>query len=55
MNAVNREMLNVYVHPGRSGRPVRAAYPGIAAHLRACGPCGEDFETLLAAVRAAAD
>jgi hypothetical protein len=26
-------------------------YPGIAAHLRACGPCGEDFEALLAAVR----
>ena len=26
-------------------------YPGLAAHLRACGPCGEDFEVLLAAVR----
>ena len=26
-------------------------YPGIAAHLRACGPCGEDLEGLLAAVR----
>ena len=30
-------------------------YPGIAAHLRACGPCGEDFEGLLAAVRGEAD
>jgi hypothetical protein len=30
-------------------------YPGIAAHLRACGPCGEDFEGLLAAVRGGAD
>jgi hypothetical protein len=29
-------------------------YPGIAAHLRACGPCGEDFDGLLAAVRGAA-
>jgi hypothetical protein len=29
-------------------------YPGVAAHLRACGPCGEDFEALLAAVRDAA-
>ena len=26
-------------------------YPGIAAHLHACGPCGEDFEGLLAAIR----
>ena len=25
-------------------------YPGIASHLRACGPCSEDFEGLLAAV-----
>jgi hypothetical protein len=24
--------------------------PGVAAHLRACGPCGEDFTGLLAAV-----
>ncbi|HJY58283.1 MAG TPA: hypothetical protein VJ418_18030 [Streptosporangiaceae bacterium] len=30
-------------------------YPGIAAHLRTCGPRGEDFETLLAAVRDAAN
>ena len=25
-------------------------YPGIAAHLRACGPCGEDFTGLLAVI-----
>jgi hypothetical protein len=25
-------------------------YPGIAAHLHACGPCGTDFEGLLAAI-----
>ena len=24
-------------------------YPGVAAHLAACGPCGADFEGLLAA------
>ena len=29
-------------------------YPGVAAHLRACGPCGEDFAGLLAAVTGAA-
>lgn len=25
-------------------------YPRVAAHLRACGPCAEDFEGLLAAI-----
>jgi hypothetical protein len=25
-------------------------YPGVAAHLAACGPCSEDFAGLLAAV-----
>jgi hypothetical protein len=25
-------------------------YPGVEAHLRACGPCSEDFQGLLAAV-----
>jgi hypothetical protein len=25
-------------------------YPGIATHLAACGPCGEDFHGLLAAI-----
>ncbi len=36
--------------------PAAAAkrYPGIAAHLAACGPCAEDFAGLLAAVTAAA-
>jgi hypothetical protein len=28
----------------------KAAYPGVAAHLAACGPCQEDFAGLLAAV-----
>jgi len=27
-------------------------YPGVAAHLAACGPCCEDFRGLLAAVTA---
>jgi hypothetical protein len=25
-------------------------YPGIVAHLRACGPCDEDFAGLLASI-----
>jgi len=51
------EMLHVYVDLAASGAAAEAEqrYPGIAAHLRACGPCGGDFEALLAAVRDAAD
>jgi len=40
----------VYVHLVSSGAPAADRYPGIAAHLRACGPCGQDFEGLLALV-----
>jgi len=49
------EMLHVYVELVAAGGPAEQRYPGIAAHLRACGPCGEDFEGLLAAVRGDAD
>jgi hypothetical protein len=48
------EMLHVYVDLVAAGVPAEQRYPGIAAHLRACGPCGEDFEAVLAAVRDAA-
>ena len=27
-------------------------YPGVTAHLRSCGPCGEDFTGLLDAISA---
>src|SRR5215471_9934387 len=45
------EMLHVYAELAAAGDPVQERYPGIAAHLRACGPCGEDFDGLLAALR----
>ncbi len=44
------ELLHVYVDLVASGAPAADRYPGIAAHLRACGPCGQDFEGLLALV-----
>ena len=44
-------MLHVYADLAAEGARAEERYPGIAAHLRACGPCGEDFEALLAAVR----
>ena len=44
------EMLQVYAELVAAGEPAEERYPGIAAHLQACGPCGGDFEGLLAAI-----
>ena len=45
------ELLHVYVELVAAGPAVAAQrYPGVEAHLRACGPCGQDFDGLLAAV-----
>jgi RNA polymerase sigma-70 factor (ECF subfamily) len=45
------QMLQIYAELTAAGAPAEQRYPGIAAHLRACGQCGEDFEGLLAALR----
>ena len=45
------QMLHVYAELVTSGASADQRYPGVAAHLQACGPCGEDFEGLLAALR----
>lgn len=48
-------MLHIYVDlvlgiPGDDGTGEAATrYPGVAAHLAARGPCGEDYRGLLAA------
>ena len=44
------EMLHIYVDLVAAGERADQRFPGIAAHLRACGPCGEDFAGLLTAV-----
>ena len=44
------EMLHIYAELAAAGEQVEQRYSGVAAHLRACGPCGEDFEGLLAAI-----
>ena len=46
------EILHVYAELTAAGRDAAGRYPGVAAHLAACGPCGEDFSGLLAAVTA---
>ena len=44
------ELLHVYVELVATDAAAADRYPGIAAHLRGCGPCSEDFEGLLLAV-----
>jgi hypothetical protein len=45
------EVLHIYVDLLAADADAAKRYPGVAVHLRACGPCAEDFEGLLAAVR----
>jgi hypothetical protein len=46
------EVLDVYVDTmvAEGADATERRYPGVVAHLRACGPCGEDFAGLLSAV-----
>lgn len=46
-------LLHVYVDLVLDDTSGAAAgrYPGVAAHLLACGPCAEDYEGLLLAAR----
>jgi hypothetical protein len=42
-------VLHIYVVLAVAGQDPAERYPGIAAHLAACGPCAEDFAGLLLA------
>ena len=44
------ELLDVYADLLASGQDAAAAYPAVAAHLEACGPCDQDLRGLLAAI-----
>jgi hypothetical protein len=47
------QILHVYVElvlDDATGQDAAHRYPGVTAHLAACGPCGQDFHGLLAAV-----
>ena len=48
------EFLHIYVELVAADAAAEDRYPGIAAHLEACGPCLEDFTGLLAAITGAA-
>jgi hypothetical protein len=46
-------ILHIYVEAAAAGGDAAGRYPGVAAHLLACGPCSEDFAGLLLAVTSA--
>jgi hypothetical protein len=43
-------VMHVYVDLIVTGGDAAQRYPGVAAHLLACGPCAEDLVGLVAAV-----
>jgi len=43
-------ILHIYVELVADGEDAAARYPGVASHLRQCGPCSEDFDGLLGLV-----
>jgi len=43
-------VLHIYADLAATGEDPGERYPGVAAHLAACGPCAEDLTGLLAAV-----
>jgi hypothetical protein len=45
------EVLHVYAELVAADPAAAERYPEVAAHLRACGPCAEDLEALLEAIR----
>jgi hypothetical protein len=50
--AVLPAYVDLLLDAGTGGEAARR-YAGVAAHLLACGPCADDRDGLLAAVRAA--
>jgi hypothetical protein len=49
------EVLHVYADMVAADAAARERFPEVAAHLRACGPCAEDLDALVEAVRTLAD
>jgi hypothetical protein len=44
-------VLHIYAEMTAKGEDPDVLYPGVTAHLRACGPCEEDLQGLLEAIR----
>ena len=46
------ELLDLYVEERLASRSPEERFPGVAAHLRICDPCLDDYEGVLAAAGA---
>jgi hypothetical protein len=44
------ELMHAYAELVLAGEDPEQRYPGVTAHLRACGPCEQDLEGILAAL-----
>jgi hypothetical protein len=49
------KVLHVYADVMAGDEDPEVLYPGVTAHLRACGPCAEDLHGLLEAIRASSE
>ena len=45
------EVIHVYAELFVAGADPERRFPGVAAHIEACGPCQEDLAGLVAAIR----
>jgi len=50
--AQTMSLMHVFAELVLAGLDAGARYPGVAAHLRGCDACSEDFRGLLAALSA---
>lgn len=48
-------VLHVYADMMAGGEDPERLYPGVSAHLRACGPCADDLRGLLEAIRSTSE
>jgi hypothetical protein len=48
-------VLHIYADIMARGEDPEVLYSGVSAHLRACGPCAEDLQGLLEAIRATSE
>jgi hypothetical protein len=44
-------VMHIYAEMVLAGEDPEVRYPGVTAHLRSCGPCEQDLDGLLAALR----
>jgi len=45
------ELVHVYAEMVGAGEDPEELFPGVTAHLASCGPCEQDFQGLLTAMR----